>query len=535
MSDFVATTRKTRPNEVEFIPSGTSPGWMKSNNFNQHYNSYDDNNESDQEDFLKTSHGDGSIFIDDYSTQGDFDENYLPSELLDDLYSKDSKIRTESLERIMEILEEDFKQNRTSFYSNSKSVIDAINVNSFNDLKDRFDSFQKTLPHVYKHEELEAINKENVSPSPPNSDDFIEKLSQWHPTYFEKYISTFDFIMRSDGPLPHHLRHYFAILSASRFKCLPIIKQQETEFLLNGGDPSWLEDLNNASPKMKAIFELNQILAHQPWLIKTSDIEKILKGDHLWTLAELLHASIIMAYFRTICSIYFGMSVIPENNKYCSTEDEQLIESLCIDTKEEKVSKEQNKKCYEEAETETPNQTSNDQNIWDEVKQYIGEYTMVHQNFDIKSKEYSIFRFNEFTWDEEGFETLQRYYDAASLIDDKFKVISNLTYNKIKGKEGVDTGPFRRAIWNYTHRVLGIEHDDYTYSLVNKILRIPMKAFVKNLVCKPYEIKPSDLEDSSFNLYPDEICHIVILAAESRLQGELLYLLRAINNYLSFL
>lgn len=340
--------------------------------------------------------------------------------------------------------------------------------------------------------------------------------------------------MRADGPLPYHLRNYFAILSAARFKCHYLIKHQEQQFLLNGGDPTWLENISNTSLKIQSIFDINQILAHQPWLTKPTDIENILKGDHFWTLSELVHATLIMACFRSISSMCHGISVLIDSQSEFLTEEETTIEKLCNDANEdEKVSKEQNQKSYEEAGSEVSQSISQEEDNWDDVKNYIGNYTMIHQNFDVRSKDYGIHRFSEFNWDETGFEILQRYYNAASLIDDKFKVISQLTYYKVKSKEGIDTGPFRRAIWNYAHRLLGIEHDDYSYSLVNKLMDIPLKSFVKKLVCKPDRIKPADLNSPSFNLFPEEICHIIILASEARLQGELIYLLKAIQKYLS--
>jgi len=526
-------TRKGLPPEAELIPSGSSPGWMKNLSFKEVYTNFDDG-DTDQQEFLRTSHGDGSIFIDDYTTEGDFDEDIISSELLDDLNSRDMSIRSEALEKIMIVLKEDISHDRHSYFSNYQNVNNAICQNSFDDIRENFLSFQKSLGDIHKDSDSIELHK-SCSDSSSVGEDFLEKIRKWHPTYFEKYIATYDFIMKADGPLPHHLRNYFAILSAARFRCHAIIKHQEQQFLLNGGDPTWLENISNASPKMQLIFDLNQILAHQPWMIKSTDIENILRGDHLWTLSELVHASVIMACFRSISSMFYGISVISEIQSPSLMEEEATIEKLCSDAKvDEKETKEQNQKSYEEAESEASQSTSQDEDNWDDMKHYIGNYTMKHQNFDVRSKDYDIYRFNEFTWGETGFEILQRYYNAASFIDDKFKEISNLTYHKVRGKEGIDTGPFRRALWNYAHRLQGIEHDDYTYSLVNKLMDIPMKSFVKKLVCKPEQIKPCDIQYSSFNIYPDEICHIIILAAEARLQGELIYLLRAITRYLSF-
>lgn len=44
----------------------------------------------------------------------------------------------------------------------------------------------------------------------------------------------------------------------------------------------------------------------------------------------------------------------------------------------------------------------------------------------------------------------------GQLLDEKFQVVYNLTYNTIAMHCGVDTSMLRRAIWNYVHCVFGI-------------------------------------------------------------------------------
>lgn len=138
--------------------------------------------------------------------------------------------------------------------------------------------------------------------------------------------------MSADGPLPYHVRNYIAIIAVARFKCMFLIKHQEEQFILNGGDPSWLESIENTPPKMKAIFELNEVLAHQPWRITTSHIENAVKGDQQWSLSELSHAAVIMATFRTIASIIFSMSIVPDFPCFYSAKSEEdSVEKLCTE------------------------------------------------------------------------------------------------------------------------------------------------------------------------------------------------------------
>jgi len=61
-------------------------------------------------------------------------------------------------------------------------------------------------------------------------------------------------------------------------------------------------------------------------------------------------------------------------------------------------------------------------------------------------------------------------------------------------KNNVDTTSFRRAIWNYIHSLFGIRHDDYDYSVVNKLLERPLKAYVKIVTCFPDRVTRADYD-----------------------------------------
>jgi len=61
-------------------------------------------------------------------------------------------------------------------------------------------------------------------------------------------------------------------------------------------------------------------------------------------------------------------------------------------------------------------------------------------------------------------------------------------------KSNVDTTSFRRAIWNYIHSLFGIRHDDYDYSVINKLLERPLKAYVKIVTCFPERVTCADYD-----------------------------------------
>ena len=47
----------------------------------------------------------------------------------------------------------------------------------------------------------------------------------------------------------------------------------ELEFLKQQGDKIWLHGVENIPAKLRALCEINKILAHQPWLISARQIE----------------------------------------------------------------------------------------------------------------------------------------------------------------------------------------------------------------------------------------------------------------------
>jgi hypothetical protein len=66
-----------------------------------------------------------------------------------------------------------------------------------------------------------------------------------------------------------------------------------------------------------------------------------------------------------------------------------------------------------------------------EYPQYTKGYDMQHEDFDVHSKEYSIFRVQDYNWKEHGFEVFRRFLPmAAAPLDEEFDHIYNLTYNR---------------------------------------------------------------------------------------------------------
>ena len=105
------------------------------------------------------------------------------------------------------------------------------------------------------------------------------------------------------------------------------------------------------------------------------------------------------------------------------------------------------------------------------------------------------FRVQDYSWDDHAYSLINRLYnDVGNLLDDKFRLMYQLTYNTMGSKKDVDTSRFRTAIWNYIQCMFGIRHDDYDYGEVNQVLERSLKAYIKMTVCFPERVTRSDYD-----------------------------------------
>lgn len=86
----------------------------------------------------------------------------------------------------------------------------------------------------------------------------------------------------------------------------------EREFLDYGGDETWLQGLDHVPAKLLAICEINKILAHRPWLLTPEHIASLAKGKFCWTLAEVVHAIVILSHIHSLSSFVFSCGLTQE-------------------------------------------------------------------------------------------------------------------------------------------------------------------------------------------------------------------------------
>ena len=126
-----------------------------------------------------------------------------------------------------------------------------------------------------------------------------------HRAYLSTFLRTHSMLLRGDGPLAAPVRHYLALMAAGRHACTHLVDSHRLDFLADGGDPAWIRDgLAAVPPKIRALSELNKLLAHRPWAITPAHIEALTHSPSPgnWSLSELVYAIVLMAHFHAFSS-----------------------------------------------------------------------------------------------------------------------------------------------------------------------------------------------------------------------------------------
>ncbi|KAH8373605.1 hypothetical protein KR200_003417, partial [Drosophila serrata] len=154
-----------------------------------------------------------------------------------------------------------------------------------------------------------AATKKGTSDLDMDDLDDLDQVTQvigYHPQFHDHFLRTQNFIMKGDGPLPNDYRYYLAIIAAARHQCPYLVKRYEKEFINQGGDSSWLGGLDFIPAKLRAIYDINKILAHRPWLLRKEHIERLTKGKNSWSLSEVVHAMVLLSHFHSLSSFVFS-------------------------------------------------------------------------------------------------------------------------------------------------------------------------------------------------------------------------------------
>lgn len=261
--------------------------------------------------------------------------------------------------------------------------------------------------------------------------------------------------------------------AAARHQCTYLIEMYEREFLDCGGDPSWLNGLEYIPKKLLAIYEINKILAHRPWLLTTVHIEALTKGSKCcWTLAEVVHAIVILSHFHSLSSFVFSCGLTQELENAspiippptmpappspppapltppfdCTNQDRKLkkravdelmAKMLDLSQQSTDVSEDELIDRFKSVEMQTaalapPPPPAQNPVITAPIKiyQYIDDAAFTYVDFAKRGAVdvVATFRVQDYSWDDHGYSLVNRLYnDVGYLLDRKFRATYNLTY-----------------------------------------------------------------------------------------------------------
>ncbi|KAM7159845.1 sestrin-3-like isoform 4-T4 [Macrochelys suwanniensis] len=398
----------------------------------------------------------------------------------------------------------------------------------------------------------------------------LEAVTQqmgYHPQYLDSFLKMQHYLLHMDGPLPFACRHYIAIMAAARHQCWYLVNLHMLQFLRVGGDPQWLRGLDFVPPKLRNLNEINKILAHRPWLISKEHIEKLLKiSEQSWSLAELVHAVVLVAHYHALASFVFGCgceqewldgrsilkSTLPGNQCFCESASGNScnLELLRINRKRSLDScveleslRERIQRIHLETEgrEETrPPQQDREEDFDGEIVRatdlscYVQDPDFGYQDFARRDEDQTqLFRVQDYSWEDHGFSLVNRLYsDVGHLLDEKFRTVDGLQSNAMAKRQGCESSVFKRGIWNYIHCMFGIRYDDYDYAEVNHFLERMLKVYIKTVTCYPEKTNPEMFRRFWKQFKHSEKVHVNLLILEARMQAELLYALRAITQYM---
>uniref|UniRef100_A0A3B4AY50 Uncharacterized protein n=1 Tax=Periophthalmus magnuspinnatus TaxID=409849 RepID=A0A3B4AY50_9GOBI len=347
---------------------------------------------------------------------------------------------------------------------------------------------QRLQKQVMVNGEKERVSLLFMKLASRGSVDTVAQQMAAHPEYLESFLRTQHYILHMDGPLPLPYRHYIAIMQA---------------------------------------------------LLKS--------GEQCWSLAELVQAVVILAHCHSLCCFVFGSDA--ESNcasfakspsgtspKYCpfdAANGNTNVPPSSLDSSGDMTGlKERIQKSQEECEkreerlmqTQALQQTLEEEEeviCFTDLSRFITDPEFCYQEFARRDDHFQVFRVQDYSWEDHGFSLVNRLYsDIGHLLDDRFRSVATLP--------SLHSHDLKRAIWNYTHCVLGI-YDDYDYGEMNHLLERDFKFYIKAVACFPDTTKTSVCLLSWTSLKPSERIHVNLLIMEARLQAELLYSLRAIT------
>uniref|UniRef100_A0A8C5XA10 Sestrin 3 n=1 Tax=Malurus cyaneus samueli TaxID=2593467 RepID=A0A8C5XA10_9PASS len=319
----------------------------------------------------------------------------------------------------------------------------------------------------------------------------------YHPQYLDSFLKTQHYLMHMDGPLPFDCRHYIAIMK----------------------------------------------------LLKISEWS--------WSLAELVHAVVLLAHCHALASFVFGCGCEQDeglggrgllkplslgNQCFCEATAGNSCSQELLRINRKRVSPEDGsvrgwgfEHCSDPSAGLSPlADTDGEVTGATNLACYMQDPDFGYQDFARRDEDQTqVFRVQDYSWEDHGFSLVNRLYsDIGHLLDEKFRMVDGLQSSAMAKRQGCEPSVFKRGIWNYIHCMFGIRYDDYDYAEVNQLLERMLKVYIKTVTCYP-EKTNSEMFDRFWKQFKhSEKVHVNLLILEARMQAELLYALQAITQYM---
>lgn len=305
------------------------------------------------------------------------------------------------------------------------------------------------------------------------------------------------------------------------------MKLHESLSISYGGSINWFQPMGGSSipAKLHAFSIAGLKLAHQPWEFGVAEVKGLLR---LCSIQEVVCGLVILSEYHALSSFILGLGVSCEYDQ--PFKELSFGTSARMDQGPSKGTKTITSRLrgYNYAISEEANEaTALDD--WEDEDNSSLERSLQYVNFVLSRLKRRLYP-SDFTWRDHGYAILDRLCpNLAEHIENTIEFAASMTFSSIFDERNINTEPFRRAIWKYTHRVYGLVYDDYNYQEVNVFLLIEIKKYLKKVACEPDILDSDDFDGIDTALKPQEIVHVNLLIAEARVEAQLLYVTAAIQ------
>lgn len=384
-------------------------------------------------------------------------------------------------------------------------------------------------------------------------------LLGYHPKFFSVFQIAHSKLMYEDTNLDPPIRHYIAIMAAAAQGCAYFVTLEEMNFIECDGNREWLKGIEHVSnKKIQKLQSINLKMVKSPWAITKEDIGELLCDPiaaNRWSPQSLIHALTILAHYHSMSqfalacgliieidhplyeftnSINNESSLSPNTIKSYSDGPERIVANLMnVDT--ELI--QNNDNCIQDEFIDLISSPQLFNNSTFSVPEYLKRYINAdfYDRLEFRPKDgvsdEIICRASEFNWLEHGYTLLQKICQDGTekMIDDEFKAADDLTYGKVATVDCSDTEAIRLAMKRYTQCLLGCYYEEYNYKIVDTLLKNYCN-YIKKVSYYPFSIKNSDFESLAPFVFTEKL-HINIILMESRKKAEMLFFLRAYQEF----